>query len=1025
MKHLYAGKCSKAFVLFSMFLMSCLTVLAQGGEMVSGKVTGDGEPLPGATVMEKGTTNGTVTDIDGNFRLEVTNDAVLVVSFVGYQSLERSVDGQTEITFSLQPDVSSLEEVVVVAYGEQSKQKMTGSVQKVSSEELQELPVAQVTQKLQGKLAGVQINQTTGTPGGGMSVRIRGQASISAGSDPLYVVDGFPITGDISNMNPDEIESITVLKDASSTSLYGSRAANGVVIVTTKRAKGRDTEISFSSYYGIQQIPEKGRPDMMNAQEYGQFKKEYYEQNGQPVPELFQNPEELGEGTNWFDLITRDAPIENYSLSIKGSTGNLRTSVVAGYFKQKGVLLNSEFERISLRANMDYSVNDRVRVGANIAPTFTNRKSPQTDGVWYVSGGILQGAILTPAIFPHVNEDGTVPYSAGTWGDFGTIGTIPMPNWYHQVQAVKNTSKNTGLLSNLFLEAEVLPGLTYKVMAGVDVGNSVGNGFTPSTAGGVFNPGNPDDPNRISGYHNNSFGYSWMLENTLKYAKSVGDHDFDVLVGYTTQAARGESASMSGAGFPDNRVQTLNAATTITGTTDIQEWSLASVVGRVNYSFQNKYLVSAALRADGSSKFGAQNRWGNFPSISAGWVISEESFMADLPTVSFLKLRASYGITGNNNVGNYTQYASVVSTNNPFNDVLYGGKSLAGLNNEGLGWERTAQTDIGVEVGLFNDRVSFSYDYYSKMTTDLLYTVEIPISSGFYNFATNVGDFKFWGHEFVLSTKNLTGPVTWNTDFNIAFNKNEALKLGTEDAPLIIGGPAGFVRNLTQVGQPIGQLYGLQADGLFINQSEYDAGPLHNGAGVGSIRFVDQDGDGTVTNDERDWTIIGNTAPKFIYGFTNTFAYKNFDLTVVAQGAVGHKVVNTIDRFAANLDGNFNVVSALDNRWRSESDPGDGRYGTVTPGTTGPERDWFHSKFVYDASYLTIQNITLGYNLPVDNMDFIGKARVYTSIQRAFVLTDYPGGNPEVSAAGGVSAGADNTTYPVPRTYSLGVNLTF
>lgn len=1002
------------------------SVVDQQEVSVTGKITNEiGEALPGATVLEKGTTNGTITDIDGNFRLDVAGDqSVIVISYVGHITKEVNVGGRSTIDVVLDLDVESLEEVVVVAYGTESKQKSTGSIQKVDSDELKELPVAQVTQKLQGKLAGVQINQTTGTPGAGMSVRIRGQASISAGSDPLYVVDGFPITGDIANMNPDEIESITVLKDAASTSLYGSRAANGVVIVTTKRGGAGETEISFSSYYGIQQIPERGKPEMMNAQEYGQFKKEYYEANGQPVPDLFQNPEDLGKGTNWFDLITRDAPIQNYSLAIKGSTGNLRTSVVAGYFKQEGVLLNSDFERVSLRANMDYNVNDRITVGANIAPTYTSSRSPQADGVWYVSGGIIQGALLTPAIFPYQNDDGTTPYSAGTWGDFGTIGTIPMPNWYHQVQAVKNTSKNMGLLSNLFLEAEIIPNLTYKIQAGVDIGSRVNDSFTPSTAGGVFNPGNPDDPNRISGSHGNSFGYSWMLENTLRYQRSFGNHDVSVLGGYTTQAARGESGSMYGTGYPDNRVESLNAATTITGTTDIQEWSLASFVGRLNYSFNNKYLFSASVRADGSSKFGADNRWGTFPSVSAGWVISEEGFMDQITPISFLKLRASYGVTGNNNVGNYTQYASVVSTNYPFNNQLYGGKSLAGLNNQGLGWERTAQTDIGVELGLFNDRISLGYDYYEKLTSDLLYSVEIPISSGFYNFATNIGEIKFWGHEITLSTKNLTGPIVWNTDFNIAFNRNEAVSLGTDDAPLIVGDAAGFMRSITEVGQPLGQLYGLEADGLFLNQQEYDAGALHNGAAVGTIRFVDQDGDGVINNDERDWKKIGNPAPKFIYGFTNTFAYKNFDLSIVAQGAYGNKIVNTIDRFAANLDGNFNVLKSVADRYKSEAEPGDGRYGITTPGTTSPERDWFHSKFIYDGSYLTIKNITLGYNLPSDNLKFIRGLRVYTSIQQAFVFTKYPGANPEVTSGGGISAGGDNTTYPVPRTYSLGVNLT-
>lgn len=1005
---------SKRLFVF-LFLMS--NILFAQEKLVSGVVTDQKQlPIPGVNVVIKGSNSGVVTDMDGNYAIQAKPSDTIVFSFIGMKTVNRLVGDSEVMDIQMAEDSNLLADVVVMAYGSQSKRKVTGALENVNMEELDEIPVPQLTQKLQGKLSGVQILQNTGTPGGGMSVRIRGQASISAGSEPLYVVDGFPITGDISNLNPAEIEDITILKDASATSLYGSRAANGVVLVTTKRSRGK-SKLSFSAYYGSQQIPEKGRPDMLNATEYAQFRKEIYEANGQEVPEVYQNPEMYGEGTDWFDLITRNAPIQNYTLSYSGGE-DLRTSIVAGFFKQDGVLLNSNFKRFSLRANTDYDVNDRIKVGLNIAPTYSVRNSPQTDGVWYNTNGIIQGALLTNPISSHINPDGSIPYGAPGWNT-DLVGVAQMPNWYHQVQAVKNTNKNIGFISNAFLEAEVFPNLTYKFMTGVDMGSSVADSFNPSTAGGVFNPGNPDDPSRISGSHSNTFGYSWLIENTLVYENSFGDHDVEILGGYTTQKARGENGSFTGTGFPDNRVKTLGAATTITGGTSIEEWSLASVLGRVNYSYKDKYLLTGSFRSDGSSKFGRDNRWGNFPSISAGWIVSEENFMDNLDEISFLKLRASYGVTGNNNIGNYTQYSSVVSTNYALYDQLYNGKSLDGLENTELGWERTTQKDLGVDLALFDNRIQFTYDYYYKKTNDLLYTVEIPISSGFYNYATNIGDFKFWGHEFNLTAKVFDGEdFKWDTNFNITFNENEVIKLGTDNSP--IRGEY----TITEVGAAIGQLYGLQADGIFQNEEELAAGPTHNGAAVGSIRFVDQNGDGVVTNDQRDYTYLGDTNPDFNYGFTNTFKYKNFDLSVVAQGAVNNKIVNVVERFTGNLDGPFNVNRGVLNRWRSEENPGAGRYGTVAAGTTGPERDWFHSKLVYDATYLTIKNITLGYNVPVDAQDFLKNLRVYASVQQPFVFTDYPGANPEVSNAGGLGAGADRTTYPIPRTFTVGLNLT-
>ncbi len=986
--------------------------------IIVGKIADEkGNAMAGVHVMIKNTSIQTITDNAGYFTFKTdTLPITAVISFIGYSKNEVAIKDTKPLNIYMIPSDIMLQELVVIGYGIQTKRSVTGAVQTLSADGLENLPVSQITQKLQGKLAGVQINQTTGIPGQGASVRVRGQASISAGSEPLYVVDGFPIAGDINNLNPDEFESISILKDASSAALYGSRAANGVVLITTKKAKEGTSRFDFRMYSGVQQIPYERLPEMMNAREFAQFKKEIYEDNGQAVPEMFQNPEQYGEGTNWYKVITRQAPVRNYSMSFSKNQDKLSLYVISGYFKQEGVLLNSEFERFSLRINSAYQVIPGLKVGINMAPTFTRNKQPQSDGIWYNGANIIQSALLTSPLAPYKNADGTIPVNASDWGgpDYGTAAS---PNWYNQIQVVKNKSKNTGLIANGYVELEPLKGMVLKSSINIDMGDWVNDTFHPSTAGSMFDPGDEEDVSRIYATHSNSFGYTWMWENTAKYTRSFSDNNIEILAGYTSQKAHSESGSFTGTGYPDNRIHTLNAAKTITGTSDIQDWALMSVFGRVNYNYKIKYLFSAALRQDGSSKFGSENRWGSFPSVSVGWVASEESFLEFLKPVSFLKFRASYGVTGNNNIGNYTQYSYVVDTNNPVDDVYYSGKSMAGLNNNYLGWENTTEVNLGLDLSFLKNRINLSYDYFQRVTDNLLYSVEIPISSGYFNYVTNIGKIAFWGNEFIVNTKNLVGDFKWTTDFNISFNRNKALELGTSNAA-IYGD-----NTITQVGKPLGQLYGLVWDGLYMNQEDYESSPKHTGAEVGTVKFKDVNEDGVVTNDERDKTVLGNSAPKASYGMTNTFYFKNWDCSVVMSGAYGHKIFNVIERFASNLDGSFNVYKALENRWRSEEDPGDGIYGKDITGTTSYERDWISSKFLYDASYLTIKNITLGYKIPLKNNWAKKSLRCYASVQQAYTFTKYPGINPEVSAAGGLFSGNDYTTYPIPRTFTVGLNL--
>ncbi|HEY6977023.1 MAG TPA: SusC/RagA family TonB-linked outer membrane protein, partial [Chitinophagaceae bacterium] len=758
-----------AISLFLVFLfLPSLNLFAQN-KTVSGTVKDEkGQPLSGVSVVVKETKTGASTNAAGQFSLSVPQTGTLVFSYIGYNTVEIPIGSNSSYDVTLKTGAAALGEVIVVAYGSTTKRTSTGAVQTVSSKELQDIPVPQVTQKLQGKLAGVQINQTTGKPGQGMQVRIRGQVSILAGSDPLYVVDGFPIVGDISNINPDEIETISVLKDAASTSLYGSRAANGVVLITTKHAKGNQTSIGVNAFYGVQQVPQKGRPDMMNGAEFAQFKKESYEDLGQPVPDVFQNPQQYGEGYDWYGGMLQSAPVQNYSISLGSSRDRFSTSVTAGFFDQEGVLRNSDFQRFSLRINSDFKVSDKIKIGFNAAPSYSINNTPGSDGAFYatnanvaVPGGLLYNSLLTWPILPYENPDGTLPLSAWIPG----ISAFPTPNWYRALNEITNETKTARLLSNAYIEYEPIKGLDLKSTINVDLGNTSFINFQPSTSSTTFASLPPTTATSI---RRNDQYYSWLNENLATYKRSFGDHNFELLGGFTTQKFRSEAAQLRLTDFPDDRIHTIQSAINIDRTqsfSDVQEWSLISYIARLTYNYQGKYLLTAAIRRDGSSRFGSDNRWGNFPSVSAGWVASDEKFMQNMKSISLLKFRGSYGVIGNNNIGNYTQYATVNTTTNAvFGSTVAPGASVVTLGNSDLGWETTKQFDFGIDLGLFKNRLIVAYDFYTKKTTNLLYNLAVPQESGFTTFNGNIGELKFWGHEFTASAKILTGDFRWNVD---------------------------------------------------------------------------------------------------------------------------------------------------------------------------------------------------------------------------------------------------------------------
>lgn len=1031
MKNHYLSKIKIRFIGF-LLLMFCISVTSFGqAQSVRGVVSSEGEPVPGALVLVKGTQRGTVTDIDGTYSIDAAAGEILVVSFVGYKTKEVAVvGGQTVYDVTLDLSTSDLSEVVVVGYGSQIKKELTGAIQSVSGKDLQDMPVSSVAQKLQGRLAGVQINQTTGKPGQGMNVRIRGQLSVSGGSQPLYVVDGFPISGDINAINPDEIEDITVLKDAASTSLYGSRAANGVVLITTKKGKAGVTNVNLNVFTGFQEVPMEGRLEMMNAEEFAQFKKEYYEDAGQPVPEAFQNPASYRDKNNdWYDAVLQNAPISSYNLTLTSNKEKVNTAVIAGFFDQKGVVINTDYRRFSMRMNTDYAISDKVNIGVNVAPNYVVDNTPRSDGDR--GTGILFNALHTWPVMPIYDEAGELTYFNRFPANTGNI--FAYPNWVRSAEEITNETKVINLLANTYVEWKPIKGLSLKSTFNTEIRNSNYFFFNPSTATAAINVAIPTVAVSIRDEYQD---LTWLNENIATYDKKVGDHTFQILAGFSNQQFRSDRTRVQADTYADDRLPTIQGALNINrgGTiSGVDEWTLTSIFSRLTYNYKGKYLFTGSIRGDGSSRFGADNRWGVFPSASAGWVLSDEGFLSDNSTISFTKLRASYGITGNNNIGNYTQYALVNNTINvAFGNTVTPGAAITSLNNSNLGWETTAQFDIGLDLGFWDDRVSFVYDFYTKNTTNLLYAVQIPQESGFTNFNDNIGEIKFWGHEFSVNAIAVNkSNFRWNINANISFNRNEVLELA-DGIDRVYGS-----QHITQVGKPFGQFYGMKKLGNYANAEDLANSPKIPGRStVGSIKLADINGDGVITygGDRDDRTIIGNPFPDFVYGIVNNFTFKNWDASITASGSEGNQLYMRHLYSTANLDGVFNMVRKAKDRFRSPDNPGEGIFGTTVGGgnVTGVERDWNNSNFVWDASYFTVRNITIGYtfkNLPKS----VKQARIYASGQNLWVFTPYWGGsNPEVSMqsngqgdGGNLSPGVDLSAYPVPRTITFGANITF
>jgi TonB-linked SusC/RagA family outer membrane protein len=1028
------------FILFLSFLLIFyfppVQLYAQTGTVKGIIKDGKGLPLSGVTITQKGTNNATTSGNDGSFTMILPQGSVLVISHVGYAIREIAVTGKNTIDIRLSSQESSLNDVVVIGYGHQKRKDLTGSVSTVSSGQIRDLPVGSVDQKLIGQVPGLHITTPTGAPGGGTDIKIRGSGSIGAGDNPLFVVDGFPISNTsgqafnpLNFISTDNIESITVLKDASSTAIYGSRGANGVIVITTRKGKTGIPVVTVNAYTGVQQVPQKGRPQVLNGTEYAQFKKDMivdaFAANGQvateeDIPVPYRNPSQYGKGTDWYDAVLQNADMNNIDATISGGSENTRYSFSVGRLKQDGVIRYTDFQRYSIRANMETSISKKFKVGISLAPSSTvqNRNDFNTG-----QRDVLTRALWLSPIVP-------VTDASGNRTVFITSpGAIGAGNPLNTLEYAGTKAKYARGLASAFAEYEIISGLKARYSFNVDHTNSSAFVFRPTFV--IGETGNPNPNLSIpSSSTSNSTNTNWLSELTVDYDKSFGkDHRINAIIGYSAQKERSEGYNFNAVNYPDNLIQTINASALLNGAgAGIEKWSLLSYLARVNYSFKDKYLLTATIRTDGSSRFGSNERYGTFPSAAFAWRVSEEKFFENITWVNNLKLRASYGRSGNFNIGNYSYSSNISGANYSFGEQLANGRVSTSISNRDLTWETSDELDIGMDLSVFKGRLNFTLDFYNRITKGMLYNSEIPYSSGFSSALINEGKIRNRGFELGITSNNLVGEFTWNSNFNISFNRNEVLALNDNNDPIYSGrsGEGNFTHK-TEVGKPIGQFFGYVLEGLYADQADLDNSPKHNSSVIGSVKYKDINQDGQILPFS-DFAVIGNSQPDFIYGFSNSFGYKGFDLNVLLVGAQGGQIMTTGNEFLTNIDGVFNVDRKILNRWRSPSDPGDG----ITPTTNGARviyRD-VNSTWIQDASYLRIQNLSLGYNFRqkfITDSKVIKGLRLYSSVQNLAIFTDYTGANPEASTNGSsvLTPGRDFTNYPLPRVMTVGLNMTF
>lgn len=1019
---------------------------------VKGTVNDAMGPVIGASVVEKGnSSNGTITDMDGNFSLSVQPGTVLVVSYIGYKTQEVTATVGKAINVTLQEDNEMLDEVVVVGYGTMKRSDLTGSVVSVTGDELKKSVVTSLDQALQGRAAGVQVTQNSGTPGGGISVSIRGINSLN-GNEPLYVIDGVAISGNntsnssvLSSINPADIVSMEVLKDASATAIYGSRASNGVVLITTRQGEEGKTKVSYEGYYALQQLPKK--LETLTLPEYAVYQNLRAATIGFGAREEFKDPSLLSRGTDWQNEIFRTAPMHNHQINISGGSKSMKYSLSGGYMQQDGIVFGSDFERFSFRVNMDNDINKWLTTGlrASVART---QQTNNVDG----SGAIYNALNQLPEV-PARNPDGS--FGMQTENMYGTYFSNPLSDLIQN----ENYSRNTQVYVNAFADIKLWKGLVFRTEYAANFNYSNDYKFTPSYDYEHFKQ-------QSSASRGAGNGSNWTLKTYFTYNNTFGKHGLSAMLGHEAQENKYESLSGSRTNFLFNSVHELDAgdATTAKANSSRGSSAIESYFGRLNYNYDDRYLLTATLRADGSSSFAKESRWGWFPSVALAWKVNNEAFLKDAEAINSLKLRLGWGVVGNQWAGSYAYGVTMASAASIWGTGFYAGN----YPNRELKWEETNSFNVGLDLALFNNRIEFIADAYYKKTDNLLMQASLPTYvSGLIRAPwVNAGAMTNKGVEFTLNTHNIqTRDFTWTSGLTFSINHNEVTKLYSESSA-ISGINGSETLTYTMVGEPVGQFYGYKVIGMFKEEGDfYKKGADGNflldetgnriqvaipkdqtigksGIWVGDYIYEDRDNNGVI--DEKDRTFLGNPAPKFTFGFNNYLSYKGFDLNIFLNGSVGNKAINLIRRTFTDPMRNSNLLKeatgiaqiamhdpevgdeVLSNVYVANADAA--KVQRITTSSAN-DNNRISDRFVEDASYLRIKNISLGYTFPQKWLRRlqIDHLRLYVNIQNLCTITGYKGYDPEIGALNYnvLLRGVDDARYPSQRIYTFGLNFNF
>ncbi len=1005
---------------------------------VSGTVTDEmQDPVPGVTISVAGTTTGTVSDIQGNYSISVPQNAVLVFSYIGYETQRVNVGNRSTINISLVPDAASLQEVVVVGYGTQQKRDITGAVGQVKGDDIMNMPVAGVDRAMQGRAAGVAISANSGSPGSGTTVRIRGTSSIYGSNEPLYVVDGMPLGENVGGIeqivNPADVESIEILKDASAAAIYGSRGANGVVLITTRKGKSGTPRVMFNTYHGVKNAWR--RPEMADGTEFARTHLLAHRNGGtNPIPAIANAaPESWGTGTDWWDEINQTGVVQNYDFSLMGGTDKIKYSTSLAYFSDKGYIKTSEFDRLTFRINTEYQLSKKVRFGNNLSIIHNNRRGiRENDGE---GGGVIASVYQLDPISPVFKTNEQLQHEALNEGIDPTnpYNIYAQSLYTNRSNLVGRLSRNLGrqsglrILGNVFAEVTLFDGLVFRSDLGLHLRNDDNHNFSPQY---WIGPNDRLDESEINrSYTKNT---DVVFANTLTYQKDFGKHSLLATAGITAEEYFYEFLSGRRINTPtnDESLWYLNAGATLAGAEGFAEKNtLLSYLGRINYGFDDKYLITATFRADGSSRFAEGNRWGYFPAISAGWRISEENFFQGFAGGLFdeLKIRGGWGQIGNQRIVN-NAYINLLSRNDRDryafgpDATMYPALRPNNIGNPLIQWETVEQYNIGFDAVMFDGKFSLTGEYFVKDTKDNLLRLPQPLYVGSPSPWANAGQIRNSGVELTANYRNYDRAFKYNISGNITFLNNEVISLATGEPITGVNTRAGAVSR-TQEGHPIGAFYGWVTDGIFQNEEEVARGNQPN-ARPGDFRFKDLDGDGVITDNDR--TFIGNPHPTMTFGTNILLEYKNFDLNMFFQGQYGNDVFMYEKYFSWVGDGSYNTIRGLeDMAWRGE---GTSNTQPIISSNTANNNFRISDWYLSDGSYVRLKNVQLGYRLPAAMLSRYGVAgiKIWIGGENLLTFTNFEGLDPEVGVNHGtLGAGLNQYVYPVARMYMAGMMVNF